>query len=43
MYLSKIQIIGTLCYEFLNDLDSQSDFDQKFVKKEAGQVEPFLS
>ena len=23
----------TLCYEFLNDLDAQSDFDKNFVPK----------
>ena len=32
-----------LWYEFLNDLDAQSDFDKNFVTKKAGQVEPFLS
>ena len=28
-------------YEFLNDLDAQSDFDYKICHKKAGQVEPF--
>ena len=32
-----------LWYEFLNDLDDQSDFDKKNCHKKAGQVEPFLS
>ena len=27
-------------YDFLNDLDAQTDFDKKFV---TGQVEPFLN
>ena len=31
MYLSNISINCTLWYEFLNDLDSKSDFDQKIV------------
>ena len=43
MHLSKILIISTLRYEFLNDLDAQSDFDKKKCHKKAGQVEPFLS
>ena len=30
-----------LWYEFLNDLDAQTDFDKKLSKK-TGQVEPFL-
>ena len=30
-----------LRYEFLNDVDAQSDFDKKIVSKKAGQVEPF--
>ena len=29
-------------YEFLNDLDGQSDFDKNFVKKKTGQKEPFI-
>ena len=33
MYLSKLSIICTLWYEFLNDLYSQRDFDKKFVTK----------
>ena len=37
MYLSKISIIWILWYEFLNDLDAQSDFDKK-----SGQVKQFL-
>ena len=41
MYLSKISIICILLNEFLNDLDAQSDFEEKSHKK-AGQVEPFL-
>ena len=32
-----------LWYEFLNDLNAQSDFWQKNCHKKAGQVEPFLS
>ena len=32
-----------LCYEFLNDLDAQRDFEKKNLTKKAGQVEPFLS
>ena len=32
-----------LSYEFLKDLDAQSDFDKKICHKKAGQVEPFLS
>ena len=32
-----------LWYEFLNHLDSQSDFEKDFVRKKNGQVEPFLS
>ena len=32
-----------LWYEFLNDLDSQSDFDKKYSHKKGGDVEPFLS
>ena len=43
MYLSKISIICILLYEFLNDLDAQSDFDKKNYDEKAGQVEPFLS
>ena len=31
-----------LWYEFLKDLDAQSDFDKNFHKK-ARQIEPFLS
>ena len=33
MCLSKISIIYILWYEFLNDLDAQSDFDKNFVAK----------
>ena len=29
--------------EFLNDLDSQNDFDKKDCHKKADQVEPFVS
>ena len=44
MCLSKTSIICTLWYEFLNDFDTQSDFDKNIVtKKPVGQVEPFLS
>ena len=43
MYLSKISIMCILLYEFLNDLDAESDFDENFITKKAGQVEPFLS
>ena len=32
-----------LPYEFLNDLGAQSDFEETFVTKKAGHVEPFLS
>ena len=32
-----------LWYQFLNDLDAQSDFDKKICHKKASQVEPFLS
>ena len=32
-----------LLYEFLNDLDSHSDFDKKNCHKKNGQVESFLS
>ena len=32
-----------LLYEFLNDLDDQSDFEKTFFTKKAGQVELFLS
>ena len=32
-----------LWYEFLSDLDAQSDFDKKLIHKKTGQVEPFLS
>ena len=32
-----------LWYEFLNNLDAQSDFDKNIVTKKGGQVEPFLS
>ena len=32
MYLSKIWIIYILLYDFLSDLDAQSDFDY-FVRK----------
>ena len=32
-----------LWYEFLSDLDAQSDFDKKKCHKKAGQVQPFLS
>ena len=31
-----------LWYEFLNDLDAQSDFEKNICHKKAGQVEPFL-
>ena len=31
----KISIICTLWYEFLNDLDTQSDSDKKFVTKKS--------
>ena len=43
MYLSKIWIIFILLYDFLSDLDAQSDLDKNFVTKKAGQVEPLLS
>ena len=43
MDLSKISIIYTLWYEFLNNLDAQSDFEKYCVTKKTGQVEPFLS
>ena len=33
MDLSKISIIYTLWYEFLNNLDAQSDFKKKIVAK----------
>ena len=33
MYLSKISIICILWYDFLNDLDAQSEFDKIFVTK----------
>ena len=33
MYLSKISIMCILLYEFLNDLDAESDFDEKFFTK----------
>ena len=33
MYLSKISIICTLWFEFLNDLNAQSDLDNKVVTK----------
>ena len=32
-----------LWYDFLNNLDAQSNFDKNLVTKKAGQVEPFLS
>ena len=32
-----------LLYNFLSNLDAQTDFDQSFVTKKAGQVESFLS
>ena len=32
-----------LWYEFLNDLDAQSDFEKKKCHKKASQVEPFWS
>ena len=32
-----------LWYEFVNDLDAQSDFEKKNCHKKAGQVEQFLS
>ena len=38
-----ILLKGILWYEFLNDLDAQSDFEKTFVTKKAGQAEPFLS
>ena len=34
MCLGKKSIIYILWYEFLNDLDAQSDFDKKFVTKQ---------
>ena len=37
----KLRFLSQMC--FLNDLDSQRDFDKKNCKKKAGQVEPFLS
>ena len=43
MFWSKISIICTLRCGFLNDLDSQSDFDKKNCHKKAGQVEPCSS
>ena len=33
MYLSKLSIVCILWYDFLNDLDAQSDFDKNFVTK----------
>ena len=36
-------ILWYIWYEFLNDLDAQSDFDKLFVTKKTGQVESFLS
>ena len=30
-------------YEFLNDLDAQSDFDKKKLSQKSRSVEPFLS
>ena len=33
MYLSKVSLIYTLWYEFLNNLDAQSDFHKKIVTK----------
>ena len=32
-----------LWYDFLSDLDGQSDFDKKNCHKKADHVEPFLS
>ena len=32
-----------LWYDFLNDLDTQSDLEKYFVTKKSGQEEPFLS
>ena len=32
-----------LWYDFLNDLDAQSDVGKKNCHKKAGQVKPFLS
>ena len=32
-----------LWYEFVSNLDAQTDFDKKNCRKKAGQVEPFLS
>ena len=42
MQMIDILLKYILWYEFLNDLDAQSDFHKNFVKK-TGQVEPFLS
>ena len=43
MQMIDILLKYILWYEFLNDLDAQSDFDIDFVtKKRVGQVEPFL-
>ena len=42
MQMIDILLKYILWYEFLNDLDAQSDFDKNFHKK-AGQLEPFLS
>ena len=33
MYFSKISTICILWYDFLNDLDAQSDFEKKYVTK----------
>ena len=43
MQLIDILLRFILWYEFLNDLDAQSDFDKNDVTKKTGQVEPFLS
>ena len=32
-----------LWYEFVSNLDAQTDFDKQNCRKKAGQVEPFLS
>ena len=43
MQMIDILLIYILWYEFLNDLDGQSDIEKKNCHKKASQVEPFLS
>ena len=42
MKMINILLKYILWYDFLNDLDAQSEFE-KLLSKKAGQVEPFLS